>query len=85
MRQTPMLWILDDLQTVSGFRAHLSAWVPQERQELLTFLRSARDTKTRLLLLSRHDEQPWLGDLPARLHLPALPPGERSLRAVTAT
>lgn len=87
MRQTPMLWILDDLQTVSGYSDQPSAWVPPDREELLTFLRAARDTQTRLLLLSRHDEQAWLGDLAARLHLPPLPPAERSLllRAVTAT
>jgi hypothetical protein len=87
MRQIPMLWILDNLQTVPGYPGHPSAWTPKERHELLTFLRSAHDTQTKLLLLSRHDEQAWLGDLPARLHLPPLPPAERSLllRAVTAT
>ena len=87
MRQTPMLWILDDLQTVTGNRHQPPAWIPEEQQELLTFLRTARETKTRLLLLSRHDEQAWLGDLPARLHLPPLPPAERNLllQAVTVT
>jgi CHAT domain/AAA ATPase domain len=87
MCQTPMLWILDDLQVVSGYRDQSSGWVHQERQELLAFLRAARDTQTRLLLLSRHDEQPWLGDLPARLPLPPLPSADRSLllQAVTAT
>jgi CHAT domain-containing protein/AAA ATPase-like protein len=77
MRRTPTLWILDDIETVSGYRDQ--PWDAQQRQELLTFLRAARDTKTRLLLLSRHDEQAWLGDLPARLPLPPLPPAERSL------
>ena len=86
MRGAPMLWILDDIETVSGHRDQPSAWVSQERQELLTFLRTASDTKTRLLLLSRYDEQAWLGDLPARLTLPALPAVERNRlqRAVTA-
>ena len=87
MRQAPGLWILDDLHAVSGHRDQPSAWAPQQRQDLLTFLRAARDTQTRLLLLSRHDEQAWLGDLPARLPLPPLPPADRSLllRAVAAT
>jgi CHAT domain/AAA domain len=87
MRQLPMLWILDNLQTVPGYPGHPPAWTPKEQHELLTFLRSAHETKTKLLLLSRHDEQAWLGDLPARLHLPPLPPAERNLllRAVTAT
>jgi hypothetical protein len=87
MHQAPMLWILDDLQAVSGHRDQPSGWAPQQQQKLLTFLRIARDTRTRLLLLSRHGEQAWLGDLPARLPLPPLPPADRALllRAVTAT
>lgn len=86
MRQMPMLWILDDLQAVSGSPGHPPAWAPEGRQELLTFLRSTRETKTRLLLLSRGDEQAWLGDLAARLFLPRLPPADLTLlrRAVAA-
>ena len=75
LRQRPVLWILDNL-------AH-----EPSSQQLLSLLRSVRDTKAKLLLISRDDQQAWLGDLPARLHLPPLPPPERNLllRAVAAS
>jgi hypothetical protein len=84
LRQLPLLWILDDLGQQSGHPSQASERAPAWREELLTLLRSARDTKTKLLLISRDDEQSWLGDLPARLHLPPLPLEERNqlIRAV---
>lgn len=83
MRQIPLLWILDDL----GQEPAHPAQAPAGRQELLSLLRSAHSTKAKLLLISRDEEQSWLGDLPARLHLPPLPPAERNLlmRAVAAS
>ncbi|MGA2827533.1 MAG: CHAT domain-containing protein [Streptosporangiaceae bacterium] len=86
MRQVPLLWIWDDLGQVPGHPGPLPDRTPAEGQELLSFLRSARDTKAKLLLLSRHNRQAWLGDLPTRLHLPPLPLVERNLlvRAVAA-
>ena len=82
MRQIPLLWILDDLGREPGHPGQ----APVGRQELLALLRSAHDTNTKLLLISREEEQSWLRDLPARLHLPPLPVAERNLlvRAVAA-
>ncbi len=79
LRQIPLLWILDNLGQQPGHPSRAPEPTPAGRQELLTLLRSARDTKAKLLLLSRDDQQAWLGDLPARLHLPPLPPAERNL------
>ena len=85
MRQRPLLWIWDDPPSASPP-------VPADRsdggqQELLTFLRSARDSRAKILLISRSDEQDWLGDLPARIPLPPMPAAESSLlvRAVAAS
>jgi hypothetical protein len=84
MRQIPVLWILDDLGQEPGHPSQASEQAPGGRQELLTLLRSARNTKAKLLLISRDDQQAWLGDLPARLHLSPLPIQERNqlVRAV---
>ena len=86
MWQVPLLWIWDDLGQVPGHPNPVSDRTPARWQELLRFLRSARDTKAKLLLISRHDQQAWLGDLSARLQLPPLPLAERNLlvRAVAA-
>ena len=41
------------------------------------FLRAARETKAKFLLTSRREEHSWLGDLPARVAVPAMPFQER--------
>jgi tetratricopeptide (TPR) repeat protein len=78
LRQVPVLWIWDNVEEVAGFptpeRASLSV---EEQQELADFLRAARETKAKFLLTSRRDERGWLGDLPARVTLPAMPQPER--------
>ena len=75
MDQLPLMWIFDDVQRVTG------------RRDLVAFLRSARDTRAKILLVSRSDEQAWLADLPARVALPPMTASERSLlaRAAAAT
>jgi CHAT domain-containing protein/AAA ATPase-like protein len=85
LRVAPRLWILDDLGYEPGRPGQELA--PDGRQELLTLLRSARDSGAKLLLAARDDQQAWLGDLPARLSLPPLPPAERGqlVRAVAAS
>ena len=70
MRQRPLLWIWDDLPP-SADSPHPADRSDGGQQELLAFLRSARDTRAKILLISRSDEQDWLGDLPARI--PAAP------------
>jgi tetratricopeptide (TPR) repeat protein len=76
--QVPMLWVWDNVEPVAGFPAGTpSAWTPAEQAELVEFLRAVRDTKARVLLTSRRDERAWLGELPARVELPAMPMAER--------
>ncbi|MCP4607863.1 MAG: CHAT domain-containing protein [Planctomycetes bacterium] len=78
MKQIPILWICDNVEPVAGFpKGADSAWKPEEQKELVDFLRDAHETKARFLLTSRRDEQDWLGDLPMRISVPAMPLQER--------
>jgi len=52
-------------------------WSAEEQQELADFLRALRDTKAKMLLTSRRDEQGWLDSLPARIRVPPMPTRER--------
>jgi tetratricopeptide (TPR) repeat protein len=74
LAQVPVLWIWDNVEPVSGFPAGTeSAWSTEKQKELLDFLRALRGTKAKVLLTSRRDEQPWLGDLPTRIAVPPMP------------
>jgi tetratricopeptide (TPR) repeat protein len=76
--QVPMLWIWDNVEPIAGFPTGTpSAWTAEEQAELAGFLRALRGTKAKVLLTSRRDERAWLGELPARVRLPAMPMGER--------
>ncbi len=79
LAQVPVLWVWDNIEPVAGFPAGTpSAWTAAEQDELKAFLRDlATQTKTKVLLTSRRDEQGWLGDLPARVALPPMPMLER--------
>ncbi|MHC4478565.1 MAG: CHAT domain-containing protein [Planctomycetota bacterium] len=78
LRQVPVLWIWDNVEPVAGFpKGTESAWSPEEQEELVDFLRDARQTKAKFLLTSRRDEQDWLRDLPRRIRIPAMPMAER--------
>jgi tetratricopeptide (TPR) repeat protein len=78
LKQVPVLWIWDNVEPVSGFpKGTPSAWSDAEQRELADFLRDARTTKARFLLTSRRDERDWLGDLPRRIPVPAMPMQER--------
>ncbi len=84
LAQVPVLWIWDNVEPVAGFPAGTeSAWSAEEQEELLGFLRDLRNTKTKVLLTSRRDERPWLGDLPTRIAVPPMPIME-SLQLVRA-
>ena len=84
LTQIPVLWIWDNVEPVAGFPAGTeSAWKVEEQEELLRFLRDLRGTKAKILLTSRRDERSWLGDLPARIHVPPMPMTE-SLQLVRA-
>ncbi len=75
LAQLPVLWIWDNVEPVTGFPAGApSAWTPAEQEELAGLLRDlAQRTRCKVLLTSRRDERAWLGDLPARVRLPAMP------------
>jgi tetratricopeptide (TPR) repeat protein len=78
LQQVPVLWIWDNVEPVTGFPAGTpSDWSAAEQQELLAFLRAARDTKAKFLLTSRRDESAWLVDLAVRVEVPAMPMQER--------
>ncbi len=79
MRQVPVLWIWDNVEPVAGFPAGTeSAWTAEEQRELADFLREAANTtRARFLLTSRREERDWLGDLPRRIRVPAMPMQER--------
>jgi hypothetical protein len=86
LRQRPLLWIWDDLGSVPALAGHPPGVFPDAQQYLLAFLRTARDTKAKILLISRTEEQAWLKDLPARVLLPPMPASEAALlvRAIAA-
>jgi len=74
LEQIPLLWVWDNVEPVTGFPVGSeSAWSAEEQGELVGFLRAAQGSRARFLLTSRREEQEWLGDLPRRIALPALP------------
>ena len=75
LAQVPVLWVWDNVEPVTGFPAGTpSAWTAAEQDDLAGLLRDlALQTRCKVLLTSRRDEHPWLGDLPARVRLPAMP------------
>ena len=75
----PVLWVWDNVEPVTGFPAGSpSSWSDREQAELRTFLRDLRDrTHAKVLLTSRRDEHPWLGDLSQRVRLAPMPMWER--------
>ncbi len=78
LAQIPVLWVWDNVEPVAGFPAGtLSAWSTEEQQELADFLRALKETKAKVLLTSRREEREWLGDLPTRVRVPAMPMLER--------
>lgn len=78
MEQVPVLWIWDNVEPVGGFPSGTkSAWSEEEQKELKEFLSAARETQAKFLLTSRRDEEKWLGELPRRITLPAMPMQER--------
>jgi tetratricopeptide (TPR) repeat protein len=79
LAQVPVLWVWDNTEPVTGFPPGTrSAWTPGEQGQIAAFLRDlAQQTKCKVLLTSRRDEQAWLGALPAQLRLPPMPMRER--------
>ncbi len=78
LKQIPVLWIWDNVEPVAGFPIGTeSDWSIQEQKDLANFLRAARATHAKFLLISRRDERKWLDDLPRRVEVPPMPMLER--------
>jgi tetratricopeptide (TPR) repeat protein len=75
LKQVPVLWVWDNVEPVTGFpEGTKSDWTTAEQDGLASLLRDlAQQTRCKVLLTSRRDEHSWLGDLPARVQLPAMP------------
>lgn len=80
LRQVPMLWIWNNVESVGGFPAGTeSAWTPDEQAELADFLKQIKidkGTKARMLLTSRRDEKEWLGGIPHTVAMPRMKSGD---------
>ncbi len=78
LAQIPVLWVWDNIEPIAGFPVGVqSVWSNGEQQEIADFLRASQQTKAKILLISRRDEQGWLGDLPVRIQVPPMPMLER--------
>ena len=75
LAQVPVLWVWDNVEPVTGFPDGTpSDWTPAEQGDLAALLRDlAQTTRCKMLLTSRRDEHHWLGGLPTRVRLPAMP------------
>jgi tetratricopeptide (TPR) repeat protein len=75
LTQVPVLWVWDNVEPVTGFpEGTPSDWTPAEQNELNSLLADlAQRTRCKVLLTSRRDEHPWLGNLPTRVPLPSMP------------
>jgi tetratricopeptide (TPR) repeat protein len=79
LAQVPVLWVWDNTEPVTGFPPGTpSAWTQGEQDQIVGFLADlAQQTRCKVLVTSRCDEQAWLGGLPARIGLPPMPMRER--------
>ena len=76
MNQIPCFWIWDNVEAVEPVTGE-SEWSDVEREELTRFLRSARQSQAKFLLLSSPAKHRWLGIMPRRVSISGLPPCER--------
>jgi tetratricopeptide (TPR) repeat protein len=85
LAQVPLLWVWDNVEPVAGFPDDASSdWTRSEQDDLAGLLRDiAQQTRCKVLLTSRRDERTWLGDLPARVPLPAMPMRESAQLAAS--
>ena len=61
LRQIPCLMLWDNFEPVAGFpKGTPSVWKPEEQQELKDFLRALNGGATKVIIMSRRDEE-WLG------------------------
>jgi tetratricopeptide (TPR) repeat protein len=76
LRNFPVLWVWDNVETVGGFpEGAESQWTIAEQQDLRDFLQRLeldRASKVKVLLTSRRDEAKWLGKIPHRIVMPRM-------------
>jgi tetratricopeptide (TPR) repeat protein len=76
LRSVPLLWIWDNVEPVAGFPAGTeSGWTNEEQRELADFLKRIKldpQSKAKVLLTSRRDEQTWLSGIPYRIPMPRM-------------
>jgi hypothetical protein len=76
LQRMPLLWIWDNVEPVAGFPAGTeSSWTDQEQRELADFLKRIKldsQSKAKVLLTSRRDEQAWLSRIPYRVPMPRM-------------
>lgn len=76
LQHTPVLWIWDNIESISGFPAGTQCdWTLDEQIEIADFLKQlkvANGTKARVLLTSRRDEELWLGQIPHHVAMPRM-------------
>ena len=91
LRSVPLLWIWDNVEPVAGFPAGTpSQWTDEEQRELADFLKLIKldkQSKAKLLLTSRRDEQAWLSNIPECIRMPKMRSRDaaRLARALGAT
>jgi tetratricopeptide (TPR) repeat protein len=79
LKHIPTLWIWDNVEPIMGFPPGAeSSWSKDEQQDLIKFLRDARNTQAKILLTSRREEKEWLNDLPVKIKLPPMSMLERA-------
>jgi CHAT domain len=63
LREVPVLWVWDNTEPVTGFPPGTSsAWTSEEQDQIAGFLADlAQQTRCKVLLASRRDEQRWAG------------------------
>ena len=79
LRRTPVLWVWDNVEPVTGFpRGTEPASAPEEQRALRSFLRDASAAGAKFLLTSRRTEQAWLRGLPRRFVIPRMAMRDRA-------
>lgn len=72
--EEPLLWIWDHVENLSGdLNEEDSVWSLAERDLFVEFLAFTQQSGANLLLLSRHEETLWLGEIATRVKIEPLP------------
>ena len=75
MNQIPCFWVWDNVEAIEPATGE-SEWSEIERDELTHFLRMARQSQAKFLLVTTPAAHRWLGVMPRRVSIAGLPPCE---------